>query len=46
MYVSIDAAEQKQAQKSARYLGKNLCLFSLFRQKDIQRAESGWIATA
>lgn len=40
------AAEQKQAQKYARHLGKSLCLFYLFEQERIQRAGAGWIATA
>ena len=40
------AAEQKQAQKYARHLGKSLCLFYLFGQERIQRAGAGWIATA
>ena len=40
------AAEQKQAQKSARHPGKSLCLFYLFGQERIQRAGAGWIATA
>lgn len=40
------AAEQKQAQKSARYPGKSLCLFYLFGQERIQRVGTGWIATA
>lgn len=40
------AAEQKQAQKSARYLDKFLCLFYLFGQKRIHRVGTGWIATA
>lgn len=40
------AAEQKQAQKSARHPGKSLCLFYLFGQERIRRAEAGWIATA
>lgn len=40
------AAEEKQAQKYARHLGKSLCLFYLFEQERIQRAGAGWIATA
>lgn len=40
------AAEQKQAQKYARYPGKSLCLFYLFGQECIQCVGAGWIATA
>ena len=40
------AAEQKQAQKSARHPGKSLCLFYLFEQECIHCAGAGWIATA
>ena len=46
MYVFTDAAEQKQAQKSARHPDKFLCLFYLFGQERIHRVGTGWIATA
>ena len=39
-------AEQKSAQKYARYPGESLCRFYLFGQEHIQRAGAGWIATA
>ena len=36
------AAEQKQAQKSARYSVKFLCLFYLFEQERSHRVGTGW----
>lgn len=39
------AAEQKQAQKSARHPDKSLCLLYLFWMVIIHRVETGWIAT-